>query len=48
MVLQERAGDKISICDWIKFIFTAGLPNILSFIGNRASVVDSRLDGVRD
>jgi len=31
-VLQERAGDKISIWDWINFFFT---PNIISsIIGN--------------
>jgi len=48
MVMQERAGDKISIWDWIKFIFTVGLPNISSIIGNRPSVVDRRLEGVRN
>jgi len=47
MVLQERPGDKISIWDWIKFIFTVAIPNVSSIIGNRASVVDPRLEGVR-
>ncbi len=43
MTLADRAGVKISLWKWIKFIFTVGLPNIMSFISNRPSVVDSRV-----
>lgn len=42
----ERAGDKVSILDWIKFIFTTGIPGIPTFIANRPSVTDKRVTDV--
>jgi len=43
MTLPDRAGVKISLCDWIKLFVTIfpSLPNILVF--NRGSVTDRRL-----
>ena len=43
----ERAGEKWSIWQWIKFVAVTGIPNLPAFISNRPSVVDKRLDSVR-
>ncbi|KDR77601.1 hypothetical protein GALMADRAFT_245751 [Galerina marginata CBS 339.88] len=43
MTLPDRAGVKLSMWDWIKFILI-GLPRIPAFISNRPSVVDKRLE----
>jgi len=45
--LPDRAEEKMTVLDWIKFIFINGLPNIPRFISNRPSVVDARLVSVR-
>jgi len=44
MVLSDRAGVKISLWRWIKFIFTVGIPNIGSFWRNRPSRLDPKLE----
>ncbi|KAJ2918928.1 hypothetical protein MD484_g1544, partial [Candolleomyces efflorescens] len=40
---HDRASQKMTILDWIKFIFLTGIPGIPAFISNRPSVVDARL-----
>jgi len=42
----DRAGEKWSIWQWIKFVVTS-IPNLPAFISNRPSVVDKRLNSVR-
>ncbi|KAJ2928419.1 hypothetical protein H1R20_g8682, partial [Candolleomyces eurysporus] len=39
----DKASQKMSILDWIKFIFLNGIPSIPAFISSRPSVVDARL-----
>ena len=43
---HDRASQKMTILDWIKFIFLTGIPGIPAFISNRPSVVDARLASV--
>jgi len=43
----DRAGVKMSILDWIKFILFAGIPNIPAFIHSRPAVADKRVISVR-
>lgn len=43
----DRAGVKMSILDWVKFILFAGIPNILAFIHSRPAVADKRVISVR-
>ncbi|TFK38922.1 dienelactone hydrolase endo-1,3,1,4-beta-D-glucanase [Crucibulum laeve] len=42
LVLPDRAGVKMSIFDWIKFIFKS-LPSIPAFLASRPSVADKRV-----
>ncbi|KAG6840737.1 hypothetical protein C0991_004755 [Blastosporella zonata] len=42
MLLPDRAGVRMSIAQWLKFILAA-IPKIPAFISNRPSVVDGRL-----
>lgn len=44
MVLADRAGVKITLWQWIKFIITVAIPNIGSFWRNRPSRVDPKLE----
>ncbi|KAF8955832.1 dienelactone hydrolase endo-1,3,1,4-beta-D-glucanase [Flammula alnicola] len=39
----DRAGVKLSILDWIKFILFTGIPNIPAYISSRPSVADERV-----
>lgn len=43
-MMIERAGEKWSIWQWIKFVVGTGIPNFPAFISNRPSVADKRLD----
>jgi len=44
----DRAGVKMSVLDWIKFIIFAGIPSIPAFIHSRPAVADKRVISVRD
>ncbi|KAH9480066.1 Hydrolase tropI [Psilocybe cubensis] len=45
MTLPDKPGVKLSTWDWIKFFFTV-IPNIPTFISNRPSVTDRRVESL--
>ncbi|KIM36572.1 hypothetical protein M413DRAFT_449109 [Hebeloma cylindrosporum] len=44
----DRAGVKMSILDWIKFVLFTGIPNIPAFIHSRPAVADKRVISLID